>query len=71
MGPNADRGGIFGDSLVNLNVKASRGRYGAERADPATPGVSGVEGARPSEETARKEGHGQEKSADKKRTGKS
>ena len=35
---NTDRAGIFGDSIVNLNVKASRGRQRAERADPPTPG---------------------------------
>ena len=36
MGQNTDRTGIFGDSLVDLNAKASGGRYGAERADPPT-----------------------------------
>ena len=54
MARNTDRAGIFGDSFVDLNVKASRGRHGAERADPPTPGGSGVEGGHPSEETARK-----------------
>ena len=56
MGQNTDRARIFGDSFVDLDVKASRRRNGAERADPPTPGVSGVEGARPGEETAWKDG---------------
>ena len=38
MAKNADRAGIFGDSLVDLNVTASRRRNGAERTDPPTPG---------------------------------
>ena len=45
-------------SFIYLNVKASRRRYGAERADPPMPGVLGVEGARPGEETARREVRG-------------
>ena len=64
MSQNADRTGILGDSFVDLNVKASRGRHGAERADPPTSGVSGVEEARPGEETARKGGQRREISAD-------
>ena len=55
MAQNTDRAGIFGDSFMDLNVKASRGRHGAERADPPTPGGSGVEGECPGEETARKD----------------
>ena len=71
-GQNSGRAGIFGDSFVDLNVKASRGRYGAERADPPTPGGSGVEGAaRPGEETARKGGQRRERSADQERIGSS
>ena len=50
MGQNTDRARIFGDSFVDLDVKASRRRNGAERADPPTPGVSSVEGARPGKE---------------------
>ena len=69
MGHNADRAGIFGVSFVDLNVKASRERYGAERADPPRPGDQGVEGARPGEETARKDGQRRERSADRKRVG--
>ena len=34
MGQNARRAGFFGDLVVDLFVKASRRRYGAERADP-------------------------------------
>ena len=34
---NAGRAGIVGDFFVDLNVKAPRGRDGAERADPPTP----------------------------------
>ena len=64
MGQNTDRAGIFGDSFVDLNVKASPRRYGAERVDPPTPGVYGAEGARPGEETARKDGQKRERSAD-------
>ena len=56
MGQNTERAGIIGDSFVYLNVKASRGRYGAKRADPPMPGGSGVEEARPGEETGRKDG---------------
>ena len=56
MGQNDDRVGIFGDSFVDLIIKASRRRNGAERADVPTSGVSGVEEARPGEETARKDG---------------
>ena len=44
MGQNTDRAGIFRYSLVDLDVKASCRRYGAERADPPTPGGSGVGG---------------------------
>ena len=44
MSQNTDRAGIFGDSFADLNVKASSGRHGAERADPPRPGGSGVEG---------------------------
>ena len=69
MGQNTDRAGIFGDSFVDLNVKASRGHYGAERADPPTPGISGVEGEHPGEETARKDFQRRERSADQKRIG--
>ena len=69
MGPNTDRAGIFGDSFVDLNAKASRGRCGAKRADPPTPGGAGTEGARRGEETARKDGQRRERSADKKRIG--
>ena len=64
MPQNADIAGIFGDSVVDLNVKASPGRHGAERADPPTPGGLGVEGGRPGEETARKDGQRRERSAD-------
>ena len=64
MGQNTDRAGIFGDSFVDLNGKASRRRYGAELADPPMPGVSDVEGARPGGENARKDGQRQERSAD-------
>ena len=53
MAQNTDRVGIFGDSFVDLNIKASRGRHGAKRADPPTAGGSGVQGERPGEETAR------------------
>ena len=42
MGQNAGRAGSFGDSFVDIKIKASRGRYGAERADPPTPGGSDV-----------------------------
>ena len=69
MAQNTDRAGIFGDSFVDLNVKASRGRDGAERAYPRMPGGSGVEGVRPGEETARKVGERRERSADQKRIG--
>ena len=34
MRQNAHRAGCFGDLVVDLDVKASRRRYGAERADP-------------------------------------
>ena len=67
MDQKTDRSGIFGDSFVDLNVKASRRRNGAERADPPTLDVSGVEGARPGEEPARKDGQRRERSADQKR----
>ena len=36
VGQNTDRAGIVGDSFVDLSVKASRTRYGAERAGPPT-----------------------------------
>ena len=60
------KAGIFGDSFVDHNVKASPGRHGAERPNPPTPGGSGVEGERSGEETAWKEGQRRERSADKK-----
>ena len=69
MAQNTDRAGILLDSFVDLNVKASRGRHGAERADPPTPGGSGVAGKRPGEEIARKDGQRQERSADQERIG--
>ena len=69
MNQNTDRAGIFGGSLVDLNAKASRGRYGVDWADPPTPGGPGVEGARPGEETARKDGQRRERSAGQKRIG--
>ena len=69
MSKNTDRAGISGDSFVDLNAKASRGRCGAERADPPTPDGTGVEGARPGEETAPKDGQRWERSADQKRIG--
>ena len=56
MAQNTDRAGNFGDSFVDLNVKASHGRHGAKRADTLTPGGSGVKEERPGEETARKDG---------------
>ena len=56
MGQKTDRAGIFGDSFVGLNVKASRGRHGAEQADPPTTGGSGVQGEHLGVETARKDG---------------
>ena len=34
MRQNAHRAGFFGDLVVDLDVKASRRRYGAERVDP-------------------------------------
>ena len=64
MGQNTGRTEIFRDSFVDLNVKASRGNHGAERADPPTPGGSGVEGERPGEETAREDGQRRERFAD-------
>ena len=69
MPPSTDREGIFGDLFVDLNVKASRGRHGAERVGSPTPGVLGVEGERRGEETARKDGQRRERSADQKRIG--
>ena len=69
MGQNTDRAWIFGDCFVDLNVKASRGRHDAERGDPPTPGGPGAEGARPGEETTRKDGQRRERSADPKRIG--
>ena len=69
IGQHSDRAGIIGDSFVDLNVKAPLRRYGAERADPLTPGISGVEDPRPGEETARKDGQRRERSADQKRIG--
>ena len=65
---NTDGAGIFGDSFVDLNVKASRGHHSAERADPPTPGGSGMEGERLGEETARKDGQRRERSAHQKIT---
>ena len=59
-----DRAGVLGDSFVDLNVKASRGRHGDERGDPPTPGGSDAEGARPSEEIGPKDGQRRERSAD-------
>ena len=58
------RAGIFGDSFVEFNVSASRGRHGAERGGPPTPGGSGVEGERPGEEAAREDGQRRERSVD-------
>ena len=69
MARNTDRAGIFGDSFVDLNVKASRVRHGTERADSPTPGVLGGKGKRPGEETARKYGQRRERSADQERIG--
>ena len=66
---NTDRAGVLGDFLVDLNVKVSRGRHGAERVDPPTPGGSGVEGECPGEETAPKDGQRWERSVDQKRIG--
>ena len=54
--------------LVNLNVKASRRRYGAEQADPPTRAID-VEGAHPGEETAREDGQRRERSTDQERIG--
>ena len=54
MPQNTNRAGIFGDSFVDLNVKASPGRHGTEQANPPTPGGSGGEGERPGKGTARK-----------------
>ena len=62
-GQNADRAGSFGDSFVDLNVKASRRRNGAEQAGPPMRGISRVVGARPGEEIARKDGQRRERSA--------
>ena len=42
-GYNTDRAGILRFLSIDLNVKASRRCYDAERVDPPTPGVSGVE----------------------------
>ena len=61
---NTDRARFFGDSFVDLNVKASHRCCRAERADPPTPRGSGLKGACPSEETARKGGQGRQRSAD-------
>ena len=61
MAQNTDRSGIFRDPLVDLNVKALRGHDGAVRADPPTPGGSGVEEERPSNEPARKDGQRRER----------
>ena len=47
MAQNTDKARFFGDSSIDLNLKASRRRYGTERADPSTLGVSGKGGARP------------------------
>ena len=66
MARNTDKAGIFGDSFVNLNVKASRGCHGAERAVPPTRGSAGAEGKRLGEETARKDGQRRERPADQK-----
>ena len=63
MAQNTGRAGILGDSFVDLNAKASRGSHGSWRADPPTPGGSGVGGARPGEETARKDGQRRERYA--------
>ena len=67
MAHNIDRAGIFGDSLIDINVKASRGRHGADRTEAPTQGGSGVEGERPGQETAQKDAQRREKSADQKR----
>ena len=69
MARKTDRAGIFGDCFVDLNVKASCGRHGAERAGPSKPGGSGVEGESSGEETARKDGQRRERSADQERIG--
>ena len=44
---NVDTARFFGGIFVDFDVKASRRRYGAERADPPTPGVSGEGGGTP------------------------
>ena len=64
MAQNTDSAGIFGDSFVDLNFKASRDRLGAKRADLPTPGGSGVQGERLGEETARKDGQRRERPTD-------
>ena len=62
MRQNADSAESF-RSLVDSDVEASRRRYGAERADPATPTVAAEAEARLCEETARKGGQRPERSA--------
>ena len=56
MAENTGRARFFVNSFEYVNVKALRRRYGAERADPPTPGVSGEGEANPNKETARKGG---------------
>ena len=58
MAPNNDRAGTFRNSFVDLNIKASRGRHGAERADPPTPGGSDVEGNAPAKKARGREVRG-------------
>ena len=53
MAQNTSRAGIFGHSYLDLHVETSRGRHGAERADPPTRG-SGVQGGRPANKTLAK-----------------
>ena len=67
MAQNTDMAGVFGDFFVDLTVKASHRRHGAERMDPSTPGSKGVEGGRPGELTARNNGQRRERSAYHKR----
>ena len=60
MRQNAHKAGFFGDLVVDLEVKASYGRYGGS----ATPAVAGEAGARLSEKNAQKGRQRREISAD-------
>ena len=57
-----NRAGFFGDLVVDLDIEASRRRYGAERADPRRRSLQARGGHASAKKTARKGGQRRERS---------